>query len=342
MSSYDLERVVSALQRNCWKLSKIPSGGQNLFLCEAIIAEEFLHSYSEIEYLNFASNEFLGCSNTNRVPVLLRKMRQFRTQLLPFMIPFPAIYTKLFEDILSLQESWFKGWAKIRENVFIVYGDMVGFSKSAQKHNFNAAIDILSFRQAFFRAFKDNKGYVEASGGDSILGIFRKGEEAISAAKKVLEINKKFNIGARIGISYGDYLSDEDGRPIIGASINTAVRVADGGSKKGAKAGEPTYKYLNSRKFTRKYKVFNNNTGLNRGIWLPWKAAVKIVGMNADKVNPSREEAKGIIDELNKKLIQNGVIKGMKLFLVSRELKGVNDGLTDDNTVLFFGLLPDR
>lgn len=331
MPAHELREIVSTILRNCYCISKIPSQERYLFVLEAALARDNLCSYSDVNLLRFMNHELLGESNSREVPILIRKLLQFKTQILPFMVTFPRAYRKVFESLLSVQEEWFRGWEKMEE-AFIVYGDMVGFSRSAQKHNFHAAINILAFRYAFFRGFKDCGGYLEASGGDSILGVFKDGEKAVSAAIEVLKLARRFGIGARIGISFGDYLSNGEGRPIIGASINTAVRVADGGSKKGV--GEPSYKYLilNCDNF-KDCNPFNNNTDLNLGIWLSWNAAVEIT--NQKEVNPSEENAKKILH-----ILQNEEVKWMNPFLVSRRLKGVNDGLSKGNTNLFFGLLP--
>jgi len=324
MSSYNISKFVYIIKDVCLTLAHIPSAGRVLFLTELLLARESLCSYSELNQLRFLIKEFIG--EKESLPILLKKINQFHAQLMPYMISYPKTYKSLFERLLSAQVSWFEGWKKYEKNIFIVYGDMVGFSKLAQKHNFDAAIKILNFRHLFFRNFKKVGGFLEASGGDSILGVFEDVKSAVEASLRILRLSQQIGIGARIGISYGDYLSDEQGRPIIGASINTAVRVADGGSKGSLiRSKEKTWRLKNSE-----WKTVKEQIDKDWGIWFSWGAIKKVC----------EGENQKIIEYLK----SLNTDSEYEIWMYYKNLKGVSDGtnLTKGVIEKYVGALPQN
>jgi len=322
MSIKNLRSILESLLESSKHLYRIPSTGKVFFIEIAAKSKEHLKkegSYSK-HYLNFANKIFFNCDfdACPPLPALPTYLIQFRHELLPFLIRLENKSVRVFEDLLSLQKLWFESWKKFKQRVFIVYFDMIGFSEKAERRNLNAVIPILAYRNVIFDYITKGKGHPEASGGDAAIAIFKDGEKALDSSLKILNLLNRLQIGARIGISYGDFLSQENGRPILGNSIATAVRIAEGGSKKKF----PKYFTLKEDELKEKRPYYRKDS--LSGIWISWNAINKITGNtgspNLNNPQPFHSVINNLLKENNNK----------NIFLVQAEkLKGVADGSTE-------------
>ena len=139
--------------------------------------------------------------------------------------------TKL-ERIFEMQDeelSLRKSALERNKDVAIVYADTIGTVASASISSLYCAARILIYRQIFFSIMTNWLcAYTEIPIGDSLFTLFEEPKNALAACVDILPYVMKNRLKVTIGMTYGkDFLSDSQGRPIIGRDTNLVVRLAD-------------------------------------------------------------------------------------------------------------------
>jgi len=153
---------------------------------------------------------------------------------LPLIIlkrPDDKFYKKLklgCESLFEFQDKLYAGFRHKGKKVAIVYADMLGTVGSASMTSLYCAARILIYRQVFFSIMKAFDGDVEVPIGDSLLAIFKKYKNALESCLKILPYILDNDLKVVMGMTVGnDYLSNSNGRPIIGRDTNLAVRLSE-------------------------------------------------------------------------------------------------------------------
>ena len=116
--------------------------------------------------------------------------------------------------------------AETRKELFILAGDMVGYSESVFRNPETGVRNLVTSRNAFVKALKANGGRIVSTPGDFVLAAFESASDAavagIAAQSALLE-NRLQDSRWRVGIAFGEVF-EIDG-DIYGHAVNVASRI---------------------------------------------------------------------------------------------------------------------
>ena len=134
-------------------------------------------------------------------------------------------------------------WDLFGEEWCILFTDLVGFSRSANKFGIIHFVQMIKESERIFTPIiEEYDGFVVKSEGDTLIVIFRSREKAVKCAIKLQKISKKYNIDRRseekielcCGLGWGKILRVPGPKiDVFGEEVNLSAKLGEDTAKGG-------------------------------------------------------------------------------------------------------------